>query len=294
MDKQLFLLDPTDADAVKSMSRAEIVHRAIGLLMEHEPPEGYYLAFSGGKDSCVCKELLRMSGVKFDAWFNNTTIDAPETIHFIKKYHPDVKWNQPKNGNMFHRIATAPKLPPSRYRRWCCEEYKEINADKHRVRVFGARQEESLARKARWNEVTITTFDDVPAICPIAYWTSEQVWSFIHYYKVPYCSIYDEGFDRIGCVGCPLVSPPKQEREFARWPRYAAGWERAIKQNWEKWKDVPNTKTGKPRFQANFKTGDAFFKWWRGYRDPDYIRGGCQQEQLWTNIPGATEEELEA
>ena len=26
------------------------------------PEEGYYLAFSGGKDSVVCKRLLEMSG----------------------------------------------------------------------------------------------------------------------------------------------------------------------------------------------------------------------------------------
>ena len=29
--------------------------------------EGYYLAFSGGKDSVVCKALLEMAGVKYDA-----------------------------------------------------------------------------------------------------------------------------------------------------------------------------------------------------------------------------------
>jgi phosphoadenosine phosphosulfate reductase len=289
--RQMFMFDPTDADRVKYMNLADRVKRAIDLLKDNEPPEGFYLAFSGGKDSTVCKELANMAGVKYDAWFNNTTIDAPETIHFIKKYHTDVNWNQPKTGNMFHRIATAPKLPPSRYRRWCCEEYKESTGVTNRVKIFGARADESLARKARWREITVTTWDDRPAICPIVYWTTDQVWEFIRFYNIPYCSLYDEGFERIGCVGCPLTTREKQDKEFERFPRYAAGWKRAIIKNWEKWKDIPNTKTGKPRFQANFKSGEAFFEWWRGYRDPDYIRGGCQQEQLWTNIPGITDDE---
>lgn len=43
--------------------------------------------------------------------------------------------------------------------------------------------------------------------------------------------------------------------------------------------------------RSKFKTGEAFFEWWRGYRDPDYIRGSCQPAQLWTNIPGTTDEE---
>jgi phosphoadenosine phosphosulfate reductase len=37
------------------------VAKAIELIKHYEPPEGYYLAFSGGKDSCVIKELAKMA-----------------------------------------------------------------------------------------------------------------------------------------------------------------------------------------------------------------------------------------
>ena len=38
------------------------VETAIKRFQTFEPPEGYYLAFSGGKDSCVIKALADMRG----------------------------------------------------------------------------------------------------------------------------------------------------------------------------------------------------------------------------------------
>lgn len=53
--------------------------------------DSYYLAFSGGKDSVVCKALLEMAGVKYDAHYRVTSVDPPELVRFIKKEHPDVE-----------------------------------------------------------------------------------------------------------------------------------------------------------------------------------------------------------
>jgi phosphoadenosine phosphosulfate reductase len=288
MMNQLLMFAPTDQETVTRLTLTDRVARAVQLLKDHEPAEGYYLAFSGGKDSVVCKKLLQIAGVKFESWYNNTTIDAPELVQFIKRQHPDTHWNFPKM-NMMHRVATAPKLPPTRFMRWCCEEYKE-GGGKGRIKVFGVRAAESAARKKRWQEVS-TDLDGLPAICPIVYWSTDQVWEFIHAFQVPYCSLYDEGFDRMGCIGCPLQSPESQDREFARFPVYEKNWKRAITLNWLKWKDVPNTKTGKPRRQSLFKTADDFWNWWRKARTPDYIRGDCQPSLLWTNEPGTKEGE---
>lgn len=38
-------------------------------------PEGYYLCFSGGKDSQVIYELAKQAKVKFQAYYNVTTVD---------------------------------------------------------------------------------------------------------------------------------------------------------------------------------------------------------------------------
>ena len=57
-------------------------------------------------------------------------------------------------------------------------------------------------------------------INPIIDWTTEDVWEFLKEYEVPYCSLYDEGFKRLGCIGCPMGSKAQRLKEFERWPKY--------------------------------------------------------------------------
>lgn len=40
---------------------------------------------SGGKDSAVCRELVRRSGVPYELMHNLTTADAPQTIYYLKE-----------------------------------------------------------------------------------------------------------------------------------------------------------------------------------------------------------------
>lgn len=55
---------------------------------------------------------------------------------------------------------------------------------------------------------------------PIIEWEDRDVWEFIREYNVPYCSLYDEGFERLGCIGCPMARRGGRDKEFARWPKY--------------------------------------------------------------------------
>lgn len=57
-------------------------------------------------------------------------------------------------------------------------------------------------------------------INPIIDWTTDEVWEFLKEYEIPYCCLYDEGFRRLGCIGCPMGSKEQRLREFERWPKY--------------------------------------------------------------------------
>lgn len=121
---------------------------AIDFLKLHEPPEGYFVGFSGGKDSVVMLDLVRKSGVKHAAYYSATQIDPPELVSFIHRHYPEVKWLFPKE-SFFKLIAK--KGYPSRYRRWCCDHLKEKPTRQIPLnnRLLGIRAEESSKRAAR-------------------------------------------------------------------------------------------------------------------------------------------------
>lgn len=116
------------------------VETAIRRLKNFEPPDGYYLAFSGGKDSQCVYHLAKMAGVKFDAHYAVTSVDPPELVRFIKEHYPDVEFTkqhyaddnprhyypdgQPKPITMWSLIADH-TIPPTRKARYCCAGLKE-------------------------------------------------------------------------------------------------------------------------------------------------------------------------
>lgn len=62
--------------------------------------------------------------------------------------------------------------------------------------------------------------DHTTLINPIIDWTTDEVWEFLKEYKIPYCCLYDEGFRRLGCIGCPMGTVKNRKMEFERWPKY--------------------------------------------------------------------------
>ncbi len=195
------------------------IHDPVALAIERlrtfEPPEGYWLAFSGGKDSVCIKRLTEMAGVKFESHYNVTTIDPPELVRFIRDVHPDVKMDRgPKS---FFQLVVD-KGFPLRHRRWCCESLKE-GGGKGRVVVVGVRAAESMSRASR-DMVHVCPRSHKTLLRPILDWTDEDVWRFIHAESIPYCKLYDEGFTRLGCIACPMTGSDQRKMELARWPKF--------------------------------------------------------------------------
>ena len=136
----------------------ELEKKTIERIKAFEPDEGYYLAFSGGKDSVVCKALLDMAGVKYDATYRVTSVDPPELVRFIKNQHPDVNREVPrdKDGKPVTMWNLIPKklFPPTRAVRYCCSSLKESGGD-GRMTVTGVRWAESSNRKNNHGIVTV-------------------------------------------------------------------------------------------------------------------------------------------
>lgn len=246
------------------------VQVAIDRLKAFEPPEGYYLAFSGGKDSVVIKALADMAEVKYDAHYNLTSVDPPELVQFIKTFD-DVKIEIPrdKDGKQITMWNLIPKkkMPPTRVVRYCCKELKEMGG-KGRMVITGVRWAESSNRKQNQGEITVmhpkkklkeelldsgnftrTNKGGVvlnndndesrkmveqcykqskTVVNPIIDWTDGEVWEFIKEYNIPYCKLYDEGYKRLGCIGCPMGTVEHRKAELERYPKYKQAYIRAF------------------------------------------------------------------
>lgn len=290
------------------------VQKSIERLKAFQPDEGYYLAFSGGKDSVVCKALLELGGCKYDATYRVTSVDPPELVRFIKKQHPDVKREVPRYSDTIRdeklrgkpitmwNLIPKEKYPPTRLSRYCCRNLKENGGD-GRITVTGVRWAESVNRQRNSGVLGVhSTGEDSEALIetgnfiknksggviltndnddsrrlvescykrhktnlnPIIDWSDKDVWDFIRAHKIPYCSLYDEGETRLGCIGCPMANKGR-EKQFIRWPKYKAAYILAFDKMIK-----ARQNAGLHKIKKFGDTGQDTFNWWMGY---DVLQG---------------------
>ncbi len=225
---------------------------AIDRLKAHEPDKGYFLAFSGGKDSVVIEHLARQSRVKYDAHYHLTTVDPPELVKFIKKQYPSVVIDKPEKTML--ELIVENRFVPMRQQRWCCRFLKEGYGE-GRVVVTGIRWAESPRRKNKRRLVENCQYGkDRLLINPIIDWSDNEVWEYIRKYNLKYCHLYDEGFSRLGCVLCPMKTAKQKRLEIKRWPRIAEAYKRAIARAMQE-RERDNKK-------CDFKNEEDLFNWW--------------------------------
>ena len=169
---------------------------------------------------------------------------------------------------------------PTRRIRFCCAELKEKRSEHQGKAVvsFGVRKYESVKRARSRNELEIALprqknlimpFDDgenrkIFELCyrdrekrvnPLAYWTDADIWNYSRDVKLEQCSLYSEGFDRLGCIGCPMARREAREQEFNRWPKFRDQYIRTAQY-------IVDDKSDKHCFKQEFKSGQEYFDWW--------------------------------
>lgn len=220
----------------------DIVGKAIKELQNEAKFHSLCGRFSGGKDSIVLRHLCRLAGVPCEFHFSRTSVDPPELLSYISRWHPDVVRHSPTE-TMFQKIIRK-GFPPTRICRYCCQDFKERNVcpkSEQTLTLTGIRKEESRKRRTRSKYELCQLSKGVVFFHPVIDWSEEQIWDFIELERLPYCSLYDEGFTRIGCVGCPMTSSGNMVREFTRWPNfekaYLWAFERMLEgRHFDRWK----------------------------------------------------------
>lgn len=248
--------------------------------------------YSGGKDSEVILELFKMSGIHFEVHNSHTTVDAPQTVYHIRKKFAQLEMQGVKcdiemptyKGEPITMWTLIPKkgVPPTRLMRYCCAVLKETGC-KNSFIATGVRKDESKARTDREEFETITRKKEnatrvtseimlmndnsekrkliehcqlkaKSVVNPIIDWSNSDVWGLIRGNSIKYNQLYDMGYTRVGCVGCPLASKTRY-KEFADFPTYRTAYIHAFDRMLFEMRKNPKT-------ELTWKTGEDVFNWW--------------------------------
>jgi len=270
---------------------------AIERIRMFEPADGYFIAFSGGKDSQCVLHLAEEAGVKYDAHYHLTTVDPPELVKFIKQHYPDVAIEHPPM--TMWQLIEKKRMPPTHKARYCCDVLKE-GGGKGRTVITGVRWAESVSRRKKRSVLELNAYSNhkirlnndndearrMYEACvmknrhilnPIVDWTDEEVWEYLDGNGIQHCSLYDEGFKRLGCIGCPLAGSKNMIREFERWPKYKDAYLRAFDKML-----ISNAEDG---VKCKWPDAQAVMDWWLR-SDEDDDRGGGQAVHTLENFEG--------
>lgn len=243
---------------------------------------------SGGKDSDVCLTLAQRAGIRFEVMHNHTTADAPETVYHVRETFRGLEEqgikcavNMPRyKGQPVTMWSLIPQkmMPPTRIVRYCCEVLKE-RSGAGRMITTGVRWAESTKRqmraaietasKKKENRILLNDNDDrrlfetctlkAKRICnPIIDWTDCDVWDYIESEQIQTNPLYQCGFHRVGCIGCPMERRKGRYRDFAHFPAYQRAYIRAfekmLEERYRRGKMIGSWRSG--------FTGTDVFHWW--------------------------------
>lgn len=180
------------------------------------------------------------------------------------------------------------QIPPTRIARYCCQILKEQSTPNSLV-ALGVRANESVQRAQRNSfevrgktkkqakrfslEHTVEVYreanelgdaydctlikaakENKNLICnPIINWTDRDIWGYIREHKIKYNPLYDMGYCRVGCIGCPMASKERY-KEFRDFPKFELNYKLAFGRMLQRLKESGiNTK---------WKSAEDVFLWW--------------------------------
>lgn len=204
-----------------------------------------------------------------------------------------------KNGNPITMWNLIPikQMPPTRLQRYCCKVLKETSTP-NRICAVGVRESESSNRKGRdifntrgkkYSEAKFFSFDHAQEVhkeaqeiqddnwdCiliknmkdrndvvvnPIYYWSDEDIWQYIKDKGMKVNPLYQKGYLRVGCIGCPLATYKQVMKQFSDHPTYKQAYINAFERMLEL-KKIRDAKGGQKKFPYEWKDGKEVFDWW--------------------------------
>ncbi len=187
------------------------------------------LSFSGAEDVVII-DMAHKIRPDIPVFTLDTGRLHPETYQFIEKVrqhygisidilHPDAQ----ELGEFVNRKGLFSFYQDGHEE--CCS-IRKTNPLRRKLQnldawVTGQRRDQSPTRKS------VSAFEldgsfagahgDLLKVNPLASWTLNQVWEYIHMFDVPFNPLHDRGYVSIGCEPCTKPVRPGQHEREGRW-----------------------------------------------------------------------------
>jgi phosphoadenosine phosphosulfate reductase len=175
----------------------------------------------------VMMHLVRQAGLSFPVFTLDTGLLFPETLELkrrledfygwpIESVHPDLTLEQQAEAQGPALWSRDPDL--------CCTMRKVLPLQS-RLRqldcwITGLRRNQSESR-AGIGFIELYTLGqntgDIVKLNPMANWSREAIWDYIHQHKIPYNPLHDQGYRSIGCMTCTRKTGQGESERAGRW-----------------------------------------------------------------------------
>ncbi len=176
----------------------------------------------------VMMHLAKQSGIQFPVFTLDTGLLFRETLELKKKLEdfygfqieslvPDLTVQQQEDAQGPELWKREPDL--------CCTMRKVLPLQNKLADldcwITGLRRQQSDTR-AGIGIIELYHFDqsangDIVKLNPMAAWSREDVWKYIHQHKIPYNPLHDQGYRSIGCQPCTHKTSGGDDERAGRW-----------------------------------------------------------------------------
>lgn len=186
------------------------------------------ISAAGGADGMVIVDMAWRINREVRVFTLDTGRLPPETFTLFEevreRYGIDVEFEFPERVQVERLISQ--KGPNLMYRsvelRLACCDVRKVEPLKRKLAgldawVTGLRRDQWRTRKNIAKVELDRDHGGIVKVNPLADWTNEQVWDYIHEHEVPYHELFDHGYSSIGCLPCTRPVLPGEPERAGRW-----------------------------------------------------------------------------
>lgn len=184
---------------------------------------GLSIGTSFGTSGIVLMDLTLQQHPDVDIFYIDTGYFFPETKHLIRRL-------EERYQRSFRRVSTQLSIADQEKQYGprlfendpdlCCHVRKVLPMSQALVDstawATAVRRDQAPSRRntplVQWSER-----HNVVKLAPMAHWTEQDIWDYIHEHDLPYNRLHDQNYPSIGCWPCTRAIQPGEDLRAGRW-----------------------------------------------------------------------------